>query len=355
MKTRIFSKAALYVIMLLALSATTASAKSWRINNDTRKQANFTDINAAMASAEVAHGDTLYLDPGCVLASTQKITKSVTVIGTGYFLQNGLVNTTINAEVQIRAAGAKLNGVTITGETKIYADNISLERCYFKKSISSTDATRYGLQVTQCYICSSSGVSCIGGVLFSGATIKNNIIRHLYVSYDDYCGIYKVDNSVIANNYIAIESCSNSSSYIRDVISTITNSQIYNNIIKHGTAPNRIYDSSASENNNSFYNNVVTAAEGTYTNVSNIVWLGSADVSNVFAEGTDDAAYHLKEDSPAKGAAADGGDCGPYGGATPYVEGGKPLYHPFINDVTVSVKPVNGKIKLKLNAKMQNE
>ena len=59
MKTRIFSKAALYVIMLLALSATTASAKSWRINNDTRKQANFTDINAAMASAEVAHGDTL--------------------------------------------------------------------------------------------------------------------------------------------------------------------------------------------------------------------------------------------------------------------------------------------------------
>ena len=139
------------------------------------------------------------------------------------------------------------------------------------------------------------------------------------------------------------------------VINNITNSQIYNNIIKHGSYPNRIFNNSASDYNNSFYNNVVTAAEGTYSNVSNIVWLGTADMSTVFAEGTDDAAYHLKEGSPAKGAAADGGDCGPYGGATPYVEGGKPLYHPFINDVTVSVKPVNGKIKLKLNAKMQNE
>ena len=184
-------------------------------------------------------------------------------------------------------------------------------------------------------------------------TIKNNIIRNQYRNGYTYAAIYNVHDSEISYNYLVTESCP--SNHISDVINNITNSQIYNNIIKHGSYPDRIFANSASDYNNSFYNNVVTAAEGTYSNVSNIVWLGTADMSSVFAEGTDDAAYHLKEGSPAKGAAADGGDCGPYGGANPYVEGGKPLFHPFINDVTVSVKPVNGKIKLKLNAKMQNE
>ena len=352
MKTKKFSKASLCVIMLLALSAITASAKSWRINNDTRKQANFTDINAAMASADVADGDTLYLDPGCLLSSKQTITKAVTVIGTGYFLKNEMVASTINAEVSINASGVRMNGVSVNGEVKIAADNISIERCCVKNSIRGYGATRYGLTVLQCYVNSSSGYSCIGDN-FSNSTIKNNIIRHLYKANDDYCGIYNVHNSEISNNYIAVISCTKS--YICNVLDNITNSQIYNNIIKHGIDNNRIFSNTASDYNNSFYNNVVTAAEGTYSNVSNIVWLGSADMSTVFAEGTDDAAYHLNEGSPAKGAAADGGDCGPYGGANPYVEGGKPLFHPFINDVTVSVKPVNGKIKLKLNAKMQNE
>lgn len=351
MKSRIFTKAALSVIMLLALSATTVSAKTWRINNDTRKQANFKDINAAMASADVADGDTLYLDPGCVLSSKQTITKAVTVIGTGYFLPNGLVGAKINADLYIKAAGAKMNAVTITGIVYIENDNITLERCMLNYRIQRSGVTRYGLTVLQCYINCSKGYSSIEGE-FRNAIIKNNIIRNQYRK-DSYAAIYNVHDSEISYNYLVTESCH--SSYISDVINNITNSQIYNNIIKHGSYPDRIFANTASDYNNSFYNNVVTAAEGTYSNVSNIVWLGSADMSTVFAEGTDDAAYHLKEGSPAKGAAADGGDCGPYGGATPYVEGGKPLYHPFINDVTVSVKPVNGKIKLKLNAKMQNE
>lgn len=353
MKTKKFSKASLCVIMLLALSATTASAKSWRINNDTRKQANFTDINAAMASADVAAGDTLYLDPGCVLASTQTITKSVTVIGTGYFLKNEMVASTINATLYIKAAGAKMNAVTITGIVYIENDNITLERCMINNKIKrSTGVTRYGLTVLQCYINCSKDYSSIEGE-FRNATIKNNIIRNQYRNGYTYAAICNVHDSEISYNYLVTEGCNKS--YISDVIKDITNSQIYNNIIKHGSYPDRIFANTASDYNNSFYNNVVTAAEGTYSNVSNIVWLGSADMSTVFAEGTDDAAYHLKEGSPAKGAAADGGDCGPYGGANPYVEGGKPLFHPFINDVTVSVKPVNGKIKLKLNAKMQNE
>lgn len=348
MKTTLFAKAA-SVAALLLLSAT-ANAKSWRIHNDAKKKAHFTDINAAMASEEVQAGDTLYLDPGCSLLSDQTISKAVTIIGNGYFLQNGMVAATINADVTINAANAKLMGVSISGSTIISANNITLERC--KLSTIYTYRVRYGLTILQCYIVSSSSSGALYGSSGSpirNATIKNNIIRWVYkISSASHGAIEYVYDSEIANNYIAAEDIKNGYHVLR----FITGCQIYNNIIRHVYQPDAIYFNT--DSNNAFYNNVISAADGAYPNATDIVYL-AGDFSTVFAEGADDGAFRLKEDSPAKGAAADGGDCGPYGGATPYVEGGKPLYHPFINDVRVTAKPVEGKVKLTLNAKMQNE
>ena len=342
---------------LSALSATTASAKSWRINNDTRKYAHFTDINAAMASEEVLAGDTLYLDPGSVYSQEQTITKAVTIIGNGYFLQNGMVSATINGYVNLKATVTKMMGVSMNGWVYINADNVSLERCKIFNTIQSNSGVRYGLNVTQCYInCSTerSAIHVYNNSHLRNATIKNNIIIHKFLNRSEYySAIEGVHYSEISNNYLVVESCR--SGYAQDVIYNVTNSQIYNNIIRHGSYPDRICANTGSDSNNGFYNNVISAAEGTYTKVSNIVYLGTKDFSSVFADGMDDAAYRLKADSPAKGAAADGGDCGAFGGRTPYVEGGAPVYHPYINNVSVTAKPVNGKIKLNIKAKMQNE
>lgn len=351
MKAKQIFKAAFAAVVLTVVGAQTVSAKSWRVNNNSTKKANFVDINAAMASEEVVAGDTLYLDPGCALASEQTISKAVTVIGTGYFLQNGLVAATINNSVFISAEGAKLNGVKIQGYVYIRANNITLERCNINANVHSSGGTRYGLTVLQCYINSSNSGSSIQGE-FRSATIKNNIILHQHAAYD-YNLIENVHDSEISNNYLCTVSCS--SNYVRDVLYNITNSQIYNNIIKHGIDPNRIFSNSGSGSNNGFYNNVITAEEGTYSNVQDIVYLGSADVSSVFADGMNDAAYRLKEDSPAKGAGFGGGDCGPYAGTTPYVESGLPLYHPYIKKAVVAGKSVNGEVDVELNIKMQNE
>lgn len=352
MKTSLFAKAA-SVAALLLLSAT-ANAKSWRIHNDAKKKAHFTDINAAMASEEVQAGDTLYLDPGCSLLSDQTISKAVTIIGNGYFLQNGMVAATINADVTINAANAKLMGVTINGSTEIGANNVTLERCKLSIIRSFSSGVKYGLTVLQCYIASSHSYGALYGSSsypFRNATIKNNIIRWVYKSSSALHGaIEYVYDSEIANNYIAAENIKNGYHVLR----FITGCQIYNNIIRHVYQPDAIYFNTGGDSNNAFYNNVISAADGAYPNATDIVYL-AGDFSTVFAEGAEDAAFRLKEDSPAKGAAADGGDCGPYGGVTPYVEGGKPLYHPFINDVRVTAKPVEGKVKLTLNAKMQNE
>ena len=352
MKTTLFAKAA-SVAALLLLSAT-ANAKSWRIHNDAKKKAHFTDINAAMASEEVQAGDTLYLDPGCTLLSAQTISKAVTIIGNGYFLQNGMVAATINADVTINAANAKLMGVSISGTVRLdrYGNNVTLERC--KLSTIYTYRVVYGLTILQCYIVSSSSSGALYGspsYPFRNATIKNNIIRWMYESSSASHGaIEYVYDSEIANNYIAAENIKKGYHVLR----FITGCQIYNNIIRHVYQPDAIYFNTDGDSNNAFYNNVISATDGAYPNATDIVYL-AGDFSTVFAEGADDGAFRLKEDSPAKGAAADGDDCGPYGGVTPYVEGGKPLYHPFINDVRVTAKPVDGKVKLTLNAKMQNE
>ena len=350
MKAKQIFKAALAAAVLTFVGAQTVSAKSWRVNNNSTKKANFVDINAAMASADVVAGDTLYLDPGSVLASAQTISKAVTVIGTGYFLQNGMVAATINNSVSITAEGTKLNGVYVNGEVSIRANNITLERCKINKNVYSYQGPRYGLTVLQCFINNPNTANSIEGQ-FRNATIKNNIIMSSFASDLRSTAIYNVHDSEIANNYLAVNKAYDN----REVLYNVTNSQIYNNIIRHAKAPNLIFANSGAVNNNSIYNNVITAADSTYTNVKDIVYLGSASMSSVFAPGTSDAAYHLKEDSPAKGAGKDGADCGPYGGATPYVESGLPLYHPYIKKAVVAGKSVNGQVDVELNIKMQNE
>ena len=350
MKAKQIFKAAVAAAVLTFVGAQTVSAKSWRVNNNSTKKANFVDINAAMASADVVAGDTLYLDPGSVLASAQTISKAVTVIGTGYFLQNGMVAATINNTVSITAEGTKLNGVSVNGEVSIRANNITLERCKINKRVYSYKGPRYGLTVLQCYINNPNTANSIEGE-FRNATIKNNIIMSSFGSDLRSTAIYNVHDSEIANNYLAV----NNTYKDREVLYNVTNSQIYNNIIRHATYPNLIFANSGAANNNSIYNNVITAADSTYTNVTDIVYLGSASMSSVFAPGTSDAAYHLKEKSPAKGAGKDGADCGPYGGATPYVESGLPLYHPYIKKAVVAGKSVNGQVDVELNIKMQNE
>lgn len=351
MKAKQIIKAAVAAAVLTVVGAQTVSAKSWRVNNNSTKKANFVDINAAMASADVVAGDTLYLDPGSVLASEQTISKAVTVIGTGYFLQNGMVAATINNRVRIKAEGTKLNGVYVNGEVWIEANNITLERCKINHWVYSYNGTRYGLTVLQCFINNPNYENSINGE-FRNATIKNNIIISSQAGYGAYStAINNVHDSEIANNYLAV----NNTRYNREVLYNVTNSQIYNNIIRHAKDPNFIFANSDAVNNNSIYNNVITAAKDKYPNLTDIVYLGSADMSSVFAPGISDAAYRLKEDSPAKGAGFGGADCGPYGGATPYVESGLPLYHPYIKKAIVAGKSVNGVVDVELNIKMQNE
>ena len=120
----------------------------------------------------------------------------------------------------------------------------------------------------------------------------------------------------------------------------------------------RIYYNCA---NNVIQNNVLSVAEryidtnDMFKGYPNNYYVG-ATVENTFVnEGSDDGKWQLLDTSAAKGAATHGGDCGAFGGATPYVLSGIPMFLPHITEALVPAKPTDGKITVKLKIENQNE
>lgn len=327
-------------VAMLAMIATTANAKSWRINSDATKKANFADINAAMSSSDVEAGDTLYLDPGCLLTATQTVNKRVTIVGPGY-LRNSAPHqgATISGVLYLSAANAKIEGVTMTNEVYIRAQYVTIERCRVTDDIknNATYNSQYAT-IRQCYITRIFGYGS-SSTYTAYWTIENNIIQYTYTT------ISNLNNPTIRNNYIS----NNSSSDIS--ISSIQGGMVTNNIIINKGTKNNVWTSMTDVVIN---HNVTSSAEKTA--YPDNLYLDSNDESVVFAlEGTYDQKYQLKADSPAKGYATDGGDCGPSGGTYPYVISGLPAGYPYYTNAVIGTRAENGKINVSLNIKMQNE
>lgn len=336
---------------VLAITATTASARSWRINNNATQKAKFTDLNAAMNSDDVQAGDTLYLDPGCNLTATQTVTKRVTIVGSGYFRTNAPhLFATISGKLYLNAQDIKVEGVIMTNNTYLCHNYITLERCktstiYINENWSQHEAQHATIQ--QCYIanvCGGSNGSSLNKTAF--ATIENCIIR-----YDGNDPTVKnLYSPTIRNCYIAYTGTSD----YWHVLYELDNATIKNNILINTSVNTRIFDKFT---NSIVSNNVISCAEDTYAAyTSNNKFLNSTDESLVFAlEGTNDQKYQLKEDSPAKNYADDRGDCGPFGGGNPYVINGLPTGYPYYTNAVIGTRSKDGKINVSLNIKMQNE
>ena len=135
MKSKTFL-AALVCCLCLGF-ATEAAAASWRVNNDKRANANFLDLNAAMGN--VSNGDTLYVDKATTFSSIQYMTKTVTVIGPGYFIgENDADEAYFSNTVYIQAEGVKLTGLHLSG-VNIRHDKAIIERCRVTGNILAND------------------------------------------------------------------------------------------------------------------------------------------------------------------------------------------------------------------------
>ncbi len=172
---QIFKKIAI-AIFILAI-ANVVYAQSWSINSNTDYAANFTSIDAAMASEEVVAGDTLYIGAGCIINSAQTISKAVTVIGTGWgYIDSPVERSTINGNLTISADGAKIIGLHITGNVYIRYSNIIIESCKIGNFISvDVNSTLSNVKILKCLISNISGINSNSNYS-TNWTIKNCII-----------------------------------------------------------------------------------------------------------------------------------------------------------------------------------
>lgn len=339
--------------LLLVFGVTTANANSWRINNDTTKKAHFTSINAAMSSDEVQAGDTLYLDPGCIIAS-QTISKRITLIGTGY-QSKAHPTAHITGSLTINAANTKVEGVYCTGNVLPRANYITLERCKIDGYINAVNNyTAQYVTIQQCLVGDFIAGYGTTGNNTLGWTIEGCIIR----SEDRAGSVRGLYNPIIRNNYILNTYTSTSTSYSPSALQNITGGVIENNILLNvkNTRAQTLWD----VKNSTVQKNVMSCDETKYaaTYPENICLdLGYTDAEPVVfcKTGEDMNIYRLADESPAKGAGVGGEDCGPFGGAKPFIVFGRPYGIPYWLESQVGTRAIDGKVSVKQKVEMQND
>ena len=333
------------ILLVAALAGAVAgNATCWRITPSPFAKAQFKTVAEAMADINVCPGDTLLLDPGNHGEIDVRSRDNMTIIGTGYFLDKNKQWAESQASVINYAYLGK--GSKIEGCDAQYIGlrgNGTASRC---KSNSIGTEGENNL-VSQCYISINLSLS-------NNSVARNNIILH-YVSGSSGC--------IFENNIVV---SGGASGWGDPLPMSFQNSTIRNNILintREGFADQIPYNCRVYYEciNNVIQNNVLSVAEryidtnDMFKGYPNNYYVG-ATVENTFVnEGSDDGKWQLLSTSAAKGAATHGGDCGAFGGATPYVLSGIPMFLPHITEALVPVKPTDGKITVKLKIENQNE
>lgn len=336
-------------ILLLSLCWLGANATIWRVNSNTQVSADFTDINEACDYWEVEAGDTLYLENGSYFGGDQTISKSLTVIGPGYFLIENDSTYAYPMPVLINALGISANdvkviGVSVINNTRPSGNNVTIERCHLNNIDTYYNINTQQLIVRQCFISGGIiGVHSGGG--FISSTIHNNIIFGR-VDLTRGGSSHNVYNNVIYYN-------NTSTNYALSVV----NSTVINNIvIREPVAEDPSVDRSeyAMElgNNSSFAYNVTSQSYS--PEFSNNAFDETKE--NVFVlEGSTDKWWMLKEGSPAIGYGSNGDDCGAYGGPMYYIPSGLPILMPRIIEAQIPSSGSGNTIQVHLKAKTQEE
>lgn len=294
-----------------------------------------------MSSDDVLAGDTLYLDPATSLSGEQTVSKQVTIVGPGYFrTDTPHAFAYLQDALTINAASTKVEGVIMLNEIRIRAQDVTIERCKYTTIVIGNSFYHLNAQfakIRQCY-----------GGRIAGQGSNNN--------YSSYCTI---ENCILISSSTCIDGLSIPEirrNYIKETASSflfanINSATITDNIIINTYETGVRLFSSVSNSVNVSHNVMSGTENASYPD--NIYEGTEADIFTL--TGQDDQLYQLKDDSPAKGYASDGGDCGPYGGLTPYVAGGLPNGYPYYTKAIIPAKSQDGKVNVSLKIKMQNE
>ena len=334
---RIISLCAIAIIA----GTTPSLAKTWRLNPNPEAHADFTSIADAMADDRVEEGDELLLDPGSYPGADVR-KKNITITGPGYLMST---NTDWHEGRHAELTGSiSLNGnCTIQG---VKAHSISL--------------SNGNNSVIRCHI-PSYGISSYG----DNDVITNNYVDIIAAHYNTLITNNIVTSSIIdgTNCHVENNTVVSATNDSRGLIRGFRNSIIKNNIVINkltGVNSDNIPNKTRTINfipddNNTIINNVLSCpAKYADVNYPNNEYV-DASLANTFIDNITGDRYLLRDDSVAKGKATDGGECGAFGSATPYVLSGLPYGMPHITEAQIPSTPTDGKLNIKLKIATQNE
>ncbi|SHJ13259.1 hypothetical protein SAMN02745146_2385 [Hymenobacter daecheongensis DSM 21074] len=311
----------LALLLMGATALTTQAQTTRRCNNSGITGANiYTTLQAAHDAA--SNGDFIYLEPTDLTYGNLNCTKRLTIIGSGYFLdQNPGLQLTDKESItgvvtfNTGSASSRIMGCYINSTLSVVANDVIVER----NRISTT------------YI-------GYNGQTGATATISNTIIRHNY--FEASLNIYPSSPNTVSNvnisNNIIIGGLGSSGQYtgMSDIIiahnvignlagNSFSGINLDNAVIKNNIMTYTSTGANFNPRNNSYsYNISGNAAFGTANgNQQNI------SPSAMFVGGTasTDGAFQLKAaPNPAIGTGDNGASLGAFGGPNPYRIAGIP-------------------------------
>lgn len=316
-------KKALFVFIVAGFfTAHTTFADIWRVNNNSLYTEScdhcFSNIQDAVNSSLVSPGDTIHIEASTVNYDGADITKPLTIIGPGYFLnengqpQQNQIGATIASSINLMPGceGTKLIGLHLdTPYTRIGidTDDITITRCYSGAagiSFRNNNTTLNNIVISKCYI------SRIGRV-----------------SYPDPISNLHISNCYI-ENYVSLGSESNGyeGTFTQNVVGGNmeggSGMDYYNNIFKSGFDQ---WDNSVSNVFNNIFTYEIPA------------WLSGGDNFNLpettvfVAEGSTDGIHKVNPENICAECYMGYNPSGPndeemgmFGGNSPYVLSGIP-------------------------------
>src|SRR5690606_4402307 len=190
-----------FTFLAISLISLSASAKIWRVNNNSGVNADFTTLSAAHTGA--ASGDTLHLEASANSYGSATFTKKLVVIGAGFYLDQNpntqatkLSSLISSLTLYAGATGSVITGIDFSnGTINVYASDIVIRRNKFAQA-SGTNFDYYtgsintytnyqgdNAPVSNIIISQNFGVSVDVNNASTGILISNN-----YLSYYSYTG-----------------------------------------------------------------------------------------------------------------------------------------------------------------------
>lgn len=335
----------LFTFVLMLFAIVSLQAKSFKVgpasSSDTM---DFASINEAMSSANIAAGDTLWLDKNYSAGESdaQTVTKAVVIIGTGYDTTQtteGVVATVYL--INLNTENIVLRSIYCSSTICFNSANCLIDRCRVGavNAASSTGAN----EVRSSYITGSVlGNSTDKSIV----NMYNNVLNNAYISY--------IKNSDLEYNTIYYNSASKSS--YQYCIQNVDGCKIRNNIIWSIYSGTTVYYNRTITNqvDCSVDHNVFSAASSSTTTTA-IYFAGSNFYNSVFINKGSYSDYFTVNNSNIKTFATDGGEVGCHGGMFGNPDGGRPEYVPYFSNIVVDSKSKNGKLNVSLTVKVPNE